>query len=140
MHPLITYLLPGTLINYHRGLIDEQNSLSWTLTSSVMHMSANNQGAQLTGGPKERGRDEAWSGTELRSYFHSVIYSLTECVFSTCCVLGTVLGTEHEFLFFCNWQTSLSPTDEVINFSDLEPKVPTFQGGGSPGFMKSENS
>lgn len=67
-----------------------------------------------------------WQDTQLRarSCFLLLVRSHTHSVSvcTTCCVAGTILGHAPEFLPLLNLCTSLSRIDEVICFSDPEPK------------------
>lgn len=50
--------------------------------------------------------------------------SPSEHTLTSCCESGPVLGAAHEFLSLQDLQTSPSPMDEVIYFSESEPKCP----------------
>lgn len=81
-----------------------------------------------------------WQDPEPRGYscFFLLVQSCAHSVsVSTAyCMPGTILGIAPQLLSSRNLHTSLSPINEVIYFSDSEPKrhVFSFESRGAPGF------
>lgn len=93
--------------------------------------------SRLTG-PQGR-QDETWGwhraeGVLTFSPICPIMRSPSERALTSCCVPGTALGIACEFLSLQDLQTSLFPIDEVIYFSDHEPKCPLLSSewGGAP--------